>query len=175
MTLYLNVVYFGNGAYGAEAAAQSYFGKSAADLTCAEAAQLAGIVKAPSTYAPHINMEKSVERRNLILRLMREQGFIDETLYQSALQEEPELKLSRPGQYDYGYYIDAAINEAMEKLGMSYEELVSSGYRIYTGLGALAAAKRARRRLPMTASFPPTLPTAPRYRARWYFFLRIPA
>ncbi len=134
LTLYLNVVYFGNGAYGAEAAAQSYFGKSAADLTCAEAAQLAGIVKAPSTYAPHINMEKSVERRNLILRLMREQGFIDETLYQSALQEEPELKLSRPGQYDYGYYIDAAINEAMEKLGMSYEELVSSGYRIYTGL-----------------------------------------
>ncbi len=134
LTLYLNVVYFGNGAYGAEAAAQSYFGKSAADLTCAEAAQLAGIVKAPSSYAPHINMEKSLERRNLILKLMRDQGFIDETLYQSSIQEEPELKLSRPGQYDYGYYIDAAINEAMEKLGMSYEELVSSGYRIYTGL-----------------------------------------
>ena len=134
LTLYLNVVYFGNGAYGAEAAAQSYFGKSAADLTCAEAAQLAGIVKAPSTYAPHINMEKSLERRNLILGLMREQGIIDESLYQSALQEEPELKLSRPGQYEYGYYIDAAISEAMERLGMSYEELVSSGYRIYTGL-----------------------------------------
>jgi len=134
LTLYLNIVYFGNGAYGVEAASQSYFGKSALDLTCSEAALLAGIVKAPGTYAPHINLEKSIERRDLILGIMYENGAIDETLYQASLAETPMLKLSRPGNYDYGYYVDAALDETTEKLDISYEELISSGYHIYTAL-----------------------------------------
>ena len=73
---YLNAVYFGAGAYGVEAAARTYFDRPAAELTLSQAATLAGIVKSPSTYAPHLNEEKSLERRYLVLARMAEQGFI---------------------------------------------------------------------------------------------------
>ena len=71
LELYLNKVYFGSGLYGAEAAARGYFGKSAADLNVAEAALLAGLVKAPSSYAPTVNKERAVARRAVVLNQMR--------------------------------------------------------------------------------------------------------
>jgi len=71
---YLNTVYFGRGAYGVSSAAKTYFSKDVSELTLAQSALLAGIIKAPSAYAPHINPEKSVNRRNLILRGMKECG-----------------------------------------------------------------------------------------------------
>ena len=70
---YLNAVYFGEGFYGVEAASRGYFGKPAMDLEAHEAALLAAIVRSPSTYAPRVSPRKAVERRDLVLRLMRDQ------------------------------------------------------------------------------------------------------
>ena len=69
-------MYFGEGFYGVEAAARGYFGKPAAELAPAEAALLAALVRAPSRDAPCVSIDRATERRNLVLRLMEEQGFI---------------------------------------------------------------------------------------------------
>ena len=87
LEIYLNKVYFGDGLYGAEAAARGYFGKPASDLTVAEAAMLAGIIRAPSATNPASNLERATERRNVVLKLMREQGFIDQAEHDAAVAE----------------------------------------------------------------------------------------
>ena len=76
LTIYLNRAYLGAGTRGFEAAAQRYFGKSANDVTPAEAAMLAGLLKAPSYYAPTNNLERSRERASVIVGLMEEQGYL---------------------------------------------------------------------------------------------------
>ncbi|MBI4641029.1 MAG: PBP1A family penicillin-binding protein [Candidatus Tectomicrobia bacterium] len=76
LELYMNQVYFGSGAYGVEAAAQIYFGKHVEDLTLPDAALLAGLPRAPSSYSPFENPEKGKERRRLVLGRMLDQGFI---------------------------------------------------------------------------------------------------
>src|SRR5204862_7450692 len=76
LELYLNRVYFGSGAYGVEAAAQHYFGKSARVVTLAEAAMLAGLVKAPSRLAPTRNPKLARERAEIVLNAMVEAGFV---------------------------------------------------------------------------------------------------
>ena len=68
LELYLNKVYFGDGLYGVEAASLGFFGKHARDLDVEEAALLAGLVKSPSTYAPTINLDRALARRNVVLR-----------------------------------------------------------------------------------------------------------
>ena len=73
---YLNTVYFGHGMYGVEAASRYYFAKSAKDLSLEEAATIAAIPKGPSIYSPVANLEKSTERRQVVLRLMEEQGVV---------------------------------------------------------------------------------------------------
>ena len=87
LEIYLNKVYFGDGLYGAEAAARGYFGKPASNLTVAEAAMLAGIIKAPSAANPASNLERATERRNVVLKLMREHGFIDQAEHDAAIAE----------------------------------------------------------------------------------------
>lgn len=87
LEMYLNKVYFGDGLYGAEAAAQGYFGKPASDLTVAEAALIAGLAKAPSSVNPTVSIEKSVERRNLVLKLMLDNKLIDQAAYAQAIAE----------------------------------------------------------------------------------------
>ncbi len=76
LTIYLNRAYLGAGTRGFEAAAQRYFGKSANDVTPAEAAMLAGLLKAPSYYAPTNNLERSRERANIIIGLMEDEGYL---------------------------------------------------------------------------------------------------
>src|SRR5690606_27698036 len=76
LELYLNKVYFGDGLYGVEAASLGYFGKHASELDVAEAALLAGLVKSPSSYAPTVNLERAVARRNVVLQAMRSSGAI---------------------------------------------------------------------------------------------------
>ena len=87
LEIYLNKVYFGDGLYGAEAAARGYFGKPASDLTVAEAAMLAGIIRAPSASNPTTNLERAVQRRNVVLKLMRENDFIDQAEHDAAVAE----------------------------------------------------------------------------------------
>ena len=131
---YLNAVYFGHGAYGVEAAANVYFGKSASDLTLAEGALLAGIIKSPSGYAPHLNPDRALERRNAILDTMAENGLITETQRAEA-QAEP-LRLADDDGHGtrYAWYMDAVLDEAAELLGVSADEVISGGYRVHTGL-----------------------------------------
>ncbi len=76
LTIYLNRAYLGAGAYGFEAASQRYFGKSSAQLDAGEAAILAGLLTAPSTYAPTNNFQRSWDRALTVLRLMEEQGYL---------------------------------------------------------------------------------------------------
>jgi 1A family penicillin-binding protein len=81
---YLNTVYFGEGYYGVEAAARGYFGKSAADLGLEEAALLAALVRSPSSDAPSVSAPRATKRRNMVLALMRRQGFISREEQQIA-------------------------------------------------------------------------------------------
>jgi penicillin-binding protein 1A len=82
---YLNTVYFGEGFYGVEAASRGYFGKSAASLTPDEAALLAALVRSPSRDAPCVSPERATQRRNLVLRLMRDQGKLREAEFKAAV------------------------------------------------------------------------------------------
>ncbi len=136
---YLNVVYFGRGAYGIEAAANAYFGKHVGELTLAESALLAGVIKSPSNYAPHLEPENAVERRNLILGEMAECGFITQTEAEEAQGEELALHLSEESA-QFGWYIDQAAAEAQEILGVTRDELLAGGYAIYTALDTEAQA-----------------------------------
>ena len=83
---YLNIAYFGAGAYGVEAAAHRYFSKSAADLTIPEAATLAGIVQSPTLYDPLRNPDKSSVRRDVVIKRMQQMGFITQTQADQATQ-----------------------------------------------------------------------------------------
>ena len=130
---YLNVVYFGHGAYGVEAAAQTYFGKSAPELTIAEGALLAGIIKSHSTSAPHLNPDKSVARRNAILDTMCVNGFITERQRDKARQEALKLAMD-DGEGQYAWYLDAVLDEASRLLSASADEVIAGGYKIHTGL-----------------------------------------
>ncbi|MDO4866302.1 MAG: PBP1A family penicillin-binding protein [Clostridia bacterium] len=130
---YLNAVYFGHGAYGIEAAANVYFGKPASELTLAEGALLAGVIKAPSVYAPHLNGEKAVSRRNSILNTMAENGFITEDERDEA-RSEPLRLAEDSGDTQYAWYLDTVLDEASRVLNVSADEAISGGYRIHTAL-----------------------------------------
>ena len=84
--IYLNQIYLGHGAYGVEAAAQTYFGKKAHDLTLAESALLAGLPQAPSRYSPLLHLQKAKDRQRYVLKRMSEEGVISETEAQAAAQ-----------------------------------------------------------------------------------------
>ena len=131
---YLNTVYFGHGAYGIEAAANVYFDKGADALTVAEGALLAGIIKAPSTYAPHLNPDKSMQRRNGILNIMAENGFITPEEAERAKAEPIQLSEEQDDSRQYAWYMDAVLTEATEALHLSGDDVLSGGYRIMTGL-----------------------------------------
>ena len=94
---YLNAVYFGHGAYGIEAASNAYFDKPASELTLAEGALLAGVIKSPSNYAPHLNMEKATARRNSILKIMEQNGMITPKQRREAQAEAVKLAADDDG------------------------------------------------------------------------------
>jgi penicillin-binding protein 1A len=104
---YLNTVYFGNGAYGIQAAAQTYFGEPAQKLGLAQAALLAGLIAAPSTYDPVARPDLAVTRRNLVLEQMRELGMIDAPTYTNAIRRRLSLHLHQSAQhYPAPYFVD---------------------------------------------------------------------
>ena len=131
---YLNTVYFGHGAYGIEAAANTYFNKDASQLTVAEGALLAGVIKSPSRYAPHLNPDRAITRRNGILETMAKNGFITEAEANSARNESLRLEANKDDSTQYAWYMDSVLLEAQTALGLSADEVLSGGYSIYTGL-----------------------------------------
>ena len=84
LELYLNKVYFGDGFYGAEAASRGYFAKHASELTLDEAALLAGLIQSPSRYAPTVNPDSAIARRNIVLQTMASAGAIDQAHHAAA-------------------------------------------------------------------------------------------
>ncbi len=136
LELYLNQIYFGESAWGIQLASQTYFGKGIEDVTLSEAALLAALPRAPTHYSPYGNMERALERRNLVLSLLLEQERIDEEAYEQAVSEPIVL---REGELEravnlYPSYVDHVISEAVEILGMSEEEMMNGGLHIHTHL-----------------------------------------
>lgn len=130
---YLNTVYFGNGAYGIGSAAQSYFDKKASELSLAEGALLAGVIKSPGSYAPHLNPGNALKRRNLILRSMLDGSVIPEDAYHQASAEKLNLAVQEDTEISYGWYMDQVMLEATQILDMDPEEILSAGLHIHTG------------------------------------------
>jgi penicillin-binding protein 1A len=132
--LYLNQIYFGNGAWGVGQAARSYFGKQAPDLTVSEAALLAGLVQRPSAYDPSRNPEAAEARRRYVLGRMRDDGYIDDVAYQSALEDPPTLE-THPDEENIavaGYFSEEVRRLLFERLGG--DVVLNDGLRIETTL-----------------------------------------
>jgi penicillin-binding protein 1A len=130
LELYLNHIYLGSGAYGIEAAARTYFGKSARELSLAEAATLAALPKAPSYYDPRRNPEAALERRNLVLSAMGDAEVIPHW-EATALRSTP-LTLAPPGGAERAPYFTEQVRRRLEdRFG---ELLYTGGLRIYTSI-----------------------------------------
>lgn len=136
LAMYLNTVYFGRGAYGIQAAAQAYFGVDAEELTLNQSASLAAIIKAPSIYAPHISPSNNRSRRQYILSVMAENGFISQEEKQAALDESIWVLAQEAEKQLYSWYIDEALRESAELLGLSADEVIQGGFKIYTAYDA---------------------------------------
>ncbi|GMN04135.1 transglycosylase domain-containing protein [Erythrobacter sp. MTPC3] len=107
LELYLNKVYFGGGAYGVDSASRKFFSHPATDLTVAESAIIAGLVKAPSRYSPTADVDAAVARARTVLRLMREQGYI--TAQQASVDVDTVELKQQAGQNSVRYFTDWAL------------------------------------------------------------------
>ncbi|SFE08689.1 penicillin-binding protein, 1A family [Lentibacillus persicus] len=133
---YLNTIYYGHGAYGAEAASRHFFDKSASELSLAEAAMLAAIPKGPSYYSPFNDMENAQNRQRQVLSAMQKNDLITDQAHSLSLSEE--LAFTEPEERENvsiaPYFQDAALKEASDVLGLDTEKIRSGGYHIYTTL-----------------------------------------
>ncbi|OAK75874.1 transglycosylase domain-containing protein [Lederbergia galactosidilytica] len=134
LEMYMNQVFFGSGGWGVQNASKTYFGKDVGNITISEAAMLAGIINRPSALDPYKNMEASIERRDIVLRQMEKYGMITEDEMNQALNEK--IVLNNQGEDPlkgkYPYYVDAVLNEAINKYGLTQDEILTRGYKIYT-------------------------------------------
>lgn len=137
LEMYLNYINFGHGAHGIQAAAQVYFAKDADQLELGEIAMLAALPKAPNHYSPirEGNEERSENRRQLVLRVMEEQGKITAAEREEAANTPLVLNekgvTSNPALFTY---VDMVMDEAEKKYDISSDELLVGGYKIYTAL-----------------------------------------
>ncbi|HYC25153.1 MAG TPA: PBP1A family penicillin-binding protein, partial [Roseiarcus sp.] len=123
LELYLNRVYFGSGAYGVEAAAQKYFGKSAKFVTLSEAAVLAGLMKSPSKLAPNHNLEAANARAAQVITAMAEQGHITEAMAKLALARPAEV-VKEKGAGSVNYAADYVMDMLDDTVGAIDEDIV---------------------------------------------------
>lgn len=132
LTMYLNQIYMGHGNYGCEVASQAYFGKPAKDLTLSEASLLAGIIRGPEYYSPYNDLEAGLRRRDIVLDLMAQQGYIDEVQRDEAKNQELEF----PGLPERGspYFVNYVIQEIRERHPEIGEQIYRGGYQVYTTL-----------------------------------------
>jgi len=130
LEFYLNKAYFGDGLYGAEAAARGYFGKSSAELTPAEGALLAGVLKAPSTKNPSTNLKDAIERRNVVLTLMLEQKLIAKAGHDAARAETVALHDTLRGEDPSGVHFKEQLRrELIERFGK--EKVYQGRLKVY--------------------------------------------
>lgn len=142
LEFYINNIYFANGYYGIQAAAKGYFNKEIAELSLSQTVFLCAIPNNPSTYDPLINKDATIQRRNLILKAMLEEGFLDRLEYKEALEEEIKLnrRISEKKDYVETYVYYCATRELMKERGFEFryyfrspkeEEEYREAYSIY--------------------------------------------
>lgn len=149
LTMYLNQIYFGQGAYGIESASMYYFGKHVQDLSIAEAATLAAIPKSPNYFNPFENPQASKERKELVIDQMYKYGMIDQATANAAKAQKLILRTSNAGSSDpRSYFFDMIIQKVISEVGA--DALYKGGLKIYTTLDTdmQLAAERALRYLP---------------------------
>ncbi len=136
--VYLNTVYFGRGAYGVESAAHRFFGSTTADLTLAQSALLAGCIQSPTRFDPFVNPAEALDRRNLVLREMRDQGYLTTEEAAEATAEPLGLKedTTVAAAQFAPYFVEYVRRELLAELGS--ERLYGGGLRIYTTLDPAA-------------------------------------
>lgn len=139
LTMYLNNAYFGNSVWGIEDASLKYFGVHAADLTIEESATLAGMLKGPEIYNPYYSVENATNRRNTVLKAMVDAKKITQQEADAASQVDITSQLNdaytgSSDDYQYASYFDAVIQEAEKTYGISEDDIVNNGYKIYTEL-----------------------------------------
>ena len=134
LEMYLNHIYFGQGAYGVESAARYYFNKEAKDLNIAESATLAAIPKSPNYFNPFENPKASKERQELVIDQMVKYGFITEVQGEAAKKEELKLATTAKKREDNPnfYFIDMITQKVIDELGA--EALYKGGLKVYTTL-----------------------------------------
>ncbi|MGC8737305.1 MAG: penicillin-binding protein 1A [Candidatus Hydrogenedens sp.] len=148
LELYLNQVFLGINAYGVESASRQYFGKSVQNLTLSEGATLAGLTRAPNVNEPINHLKNAIERRNIVLEQMREEGFITEEEYQKALSEDlssrvmtPEkreqlkkegIDIYEPYRIKAPYFVEEVRKILLSKYSVS--EVFEGGLSVYTTL-----------------------------------------
>ncbi len=133
---YLNTIYYGNGAYGVQAASQFYYGKSASELSLAESSMLAGIPKGPGYYSPLASLENATKRQGIILNTMVENGYITK----KAAQKSKETQLTFVGEHPHKrveaapYFQDAVKNALKNQLKLDERTIALGGLKVYTTL-----------------------------------------
>jgi penicillin-binding protein 1A len=136
LTAYLNTIYFGNGAYGIQRAAKTYFGHGAAQMTWAEAALLAGIPADPTRFDPVANPGQARQRREVVLSKLLEQGYIDAKKFREAdamplpRPEQVRLPIASPGQAQY--FTNYVKQQLVDEYGA--EKVFGSGMRVVTSI-----------------------------------------
>ncbi len=137
LELYLNQIFFGNTAYGLEAASQVYFQKPAKDLHVAEAAILAGLPQAPSRYSPVSNFDLAKQRQTYVLEQMLKHKFINESEYQEAINFPIEVKLNRAGKIRRANYYVTEVLRVFQEKWPTYD-LKRDGLKVYTAVNLQA-------------------------------------
>ena len=131
LELYLNKVYFGDGLYGAEAAARGFFGKKASELSLGEAALLAGLLKAPSSYDPSAAPQKAEARQTVVLKAMLESKAITREEYDKAFNSQIEIYDGLRAEEPYGRYFKEEVRrQLVERFGADRVE--EGGLQVYT-------------------------------------------
>ena len=132
LTLYLNQIYFGSGAYGVASAARVYFDKEIQNLSLSQCALIAGLPKAPSRYSPLVNPELAIKRRNIVLKQMLSTGAISESEYEAAAAETFTAPESGPTRKNASHFINH-IKQQLESI-VGADQLYKGGLTVYTTL-----------------------------------------
>jgi len=133
LTIYLNQIYLGSGAYGVEAAARIYFGKHADQLTLAEAAMLGGLPQAPSSHNPYQHMDSALHRQKYVLTRMLESGFITQAQFDAALRQKILLRSMTDPSWGVGaYYLEEVRRQLVERFGE--KRVYEGGLHVHTAV-----------------------------------------
>ena len=134
LSMYLNILYFGNGIYGIKNASKVFFDKNIDELNLAEASMLAGIVKNPSKYSPLVNYDNSCKRKDLILQLLYKTNKIDNKELLNLLDYRIDIKNIKENKNNINSYCNNAIFETKQILGLKQNEKLPKNIKIYTNL-----------------------------------------